>query len=78
MVKSLGPDKVIDYKKEDFTAGEIKYDIVFDAVGKLLYKNAGKMLAPGGKYITVNKGLAKSSNENLLLLLVFRHFQSLV
>ena len=26
------------------------------------------MLAPGGKYLTVNKGLAKSSNEDLLLL----------
>ena len=34
MVKSLGADRVIDYKQQDFTEDNVEYDIVFDVVGK--------------------------------------------
>lgn len=33
-VKSLGADKVIDYKNENFEELLDKYDVVFDTVGK--------------------------------------------
>ncbi|HYI33081.1 MAG TPA: NAD(P)-dependent alcohol dehydrogenase [Glaciibacter sp.] len=33
MVRSLGADHVIDYSSEDFTAGEERYDVIFDLVG---------------------------------------------
>jgi NADPH:quinone reductase-like Zn-dependent oxidoreductase len=65
MVKSIGTDSVIDYKKEDFTKGSTKYDIVFDAVGK---SSGGKRaLNKNGKYVSI-KSLTKEKTDNLLFL----------
>jgi NADPH:quinone reductase-like Zn-dependent oxidoreductase len=53
LVRSLGADQVIDYTKEDFTANGARYDLIFDAVGKLA-KSAGKQaLTPNGAYVSV-------------------------
>ena len=52
MVKSLGADRVIDYKREDFTQSEERYDIVFDTVGKSSFARAKRVLKPGGIYLT--------------------------
>ena len=51
-VKSLGADRVIDYKREDFTRSEERYDIVFDTVGKSSFSRAKRVLKPGGIYLT--------------------------
>ena len=32
MVRSIGADYVIDYKQEDFTQGEKRYDLILDIV----------------------------------------------
>lgn len=52
MVKSLGADHVIDYKKEDFTKSEEKWDIIFDAVGKSSYSKSKNVLTEDGIYLT--------------------------
>jgi NADPH:quinone reductase-like Zn-dependent oxidoreductase len=68
MVRSIGADMAIDYTKEDFTEKGEQYDIIFDAVGKISKSNSKKALKPNGTYVTVNKGLAEESIENLLFL----------
>lgn len=54
LVKSLGADKVIDYTQDQIAKGDIKYDIIFDAVGKISKAHGKKILASSGVYVTVN------------------------
>lgn len=69
LVRSLGADRVIDYTTEDFADRNERYDIVFDAVGKISKAKGKKALAPNGKYVTVDgQGIAKVSLENMLYL----------
>ena len=50
-VKDLGADKVIDYKKEDFTKSGETYDAIFDAVGKLSLFGSMKALKEEGVFL---------------------------
>jgi NADPH:quinone reductase-like Zn-dependent oxidoreductase len=50
LVKSLGADKVIDYKTQDFTKDEERYDYVFDAVDKTGFLKCKKLLKKNGIY----------------------------
>ena len=65
LVRSLGADSVIDYKKEDFTKRKERYDLIFDAVGKISKSGCKNALAPSGVFVTVNKGVSKETPENL-------------
>jgi NADPH:quinone reductase-like Zn-dependent oxidoreductase len=61
-VRSLGPDKLIDYTQEDFTAHEHgTYDYVFDAVGKTSYFRCRKLLKPSGQFFATDFGPFKSN-----------------
>jgi NADPH:quinone reductase-like Zn-dependent oxidoreductase len=58
LVKSLGADHVIDYKKQDFTQESEAYDIIFDAVGKSSFSASKNALKSGGIYMTTVPDLA--------------------
>ena len=64
LVKSLGADKIIDYKTNDFTKDNERYDFLFDAIGKSSFMKC--------KHLLTKKGLYSPSYgfENLLLLLI--------
>ena len=59
MVKSLGADKVIDYKKEDFTKSSRTYDVIFDTVGKSSVTGCKKSLKNNGFYLLTTFRLPK-------------------
>ncbi|WP_424494653.1 NAD(P)-dependent alcohol dehydrogenase [Salinimicrobium sp. GXAS 041] len=52
LVKSLGADKVIDYNQEDFTKSKLKYDIIYDSVGKSSFGKCRKVLSDNGVYLS--------------------------
>ncbi len=53
VLNNLGYDRLIDYKKENFTQNGEKYDIILDCrTNKPAYSYL-KSLSPGGKYITI-------------------------
>jgi NADPH:quinone reductase-like Zn-dependent oxidoreductase len=54
LVKSLGADRVIDHKKDDFTKDGQTYDVVFDAVGKHSFSRSRDSLKSGGSYLATD------------------------
>lgn len=51
LVKSLGADKVIDYKTEDFTKNNVQYDFVFDTIANRSFAECKPLLTKHGLYI---------------------------
>ena len=69
LVKSLGADRVIDYQHENFTEKEERYDLIFDAVGKIAKNQCKEALALNGRFVSVEgQGIAKVQTKDLLLL----------
>ncbi|WP_422934134.1 NAD(P)-dependent alcohol dehydrogenase [Sinomonas sp. P47F7] len=66
LVRSLGASELIDYTQEDFTENGKKYDVVFDAVGKLSFTSCQRSLNPNGWYLPTDGAV------NLLLIPVTR------
>ncbi|MDD2589280.1 MAG: NAD(P)-dependent alcohol dehydrogenase [Fermentimonas sp.] len=66
LIKSLGPDIVIDYQTEDFTKTDIKFSFIFDAVGKSSFKECKPLLTEKGIYISTELG---KNGENIWLAL---------
>ena len=54
LVRSLGADEVIDYLRDDFTKNGKKYDVIFDAVGKMSFGRCKGSLATNGRYVATD------------------------
>jgi NADPH:quinone reductase-like Zn-dependent oxidoreductase len=76
LVKSLGADVVIDYKKENFEKVLSGYDVVLNSLGKDALENSLKVLKPGGKLISISGppdvAFAKENGSNWFLQQVMR------
>jgi NADPH:quinone reductase-like Zn-dependent oxidoreductase len=59
MLRSIGFDHVIDYKKEDFTRNGRRYDLVLDAKTNRPLSAYTRSLNPGGIYVTVGGSIAR-------------------
>jgi NADPH:quinone reductase-like Zn-dependent oxidoreductase len=53
LVRSLGADHVVDYTRDDFTAGAARYDIILDNVGSQDFADMARVMAPGGIIVVV-------------------------
>ncbi|WP_105385857.1 NADP-dependent oxidoreductase [Neorhizobium alkalisoli] len=54
LVKSLGADVVVDYKKNDFETVLRDYDVVLNSLGKDTLEKSLRVLKPGGKLISIS------------------------
>ena len=69
LVKSLGADYVIDYQNEDFNKKEERYNLIFDAIGKITKNQCKGALALNGRFVSVEgQGIAKVQTEDLFFL----------
>jgi NADPH:quinone reductase-like Zn-dependent oxidoreductase len=62
LVRSLGADHLIDYKTQDYTAGEARYDVILDAVGNRSLSENRRVLVPDGRYVLVGGGGPDAGN----------------
>jgi alcohol dehydrogenase len=54
LVKGLGADLVVDYKKDDFEKILRDYDVVLNSQGKKTLEKSLRVLRPGGKLISIS------------------------
>lgn len=72
LVGSLGADAVLDYTTQHVPYSDVRYDCVFDAVGKrktsALKTACREALAPGGVFVSVDAGSPRITARDLELL----------
>jgi len=76
LVKRLGADVVIDYKKDDFEKVLSGYDVVLNSLGKDTLEKSLRVLKPGGKLISISgppdPDFARENGSNWFLQQVMR------
>jgi NADPH:quinone reductase-like Zn-dependent oxidoreductase len=56
LVRTIGADRVVDYKKADFTTGAERYDLIFDTVGNRSLADIRRVMKLKGIYVNVGGG----------------------
>lgn len=69
LLRSLGADRVMDYAREDFTLGDVRYDLIFDVPGNHPISACRRVLRPEGKYVLIGHEDFGASGHRLLGLL---------
>ena len=76
LVKSLGADVVVDYKKEDFTLVLRDYDVVLNSLDKVTLEKSLRVLKPGGQLISISgppdAAFARSIGASWVLRMIMR------
>jgi len=76
LVKSLGADIIIDYKKEDFETILKEYDVVLNSQDTKTLEKSLKVVKPGGKVISIagppDPDFGREINANWFLKIVFK------
>jgi NADPH:quinone reductase-like Zn-dependent oxidoreductase len=76
LVRSLGADVVIDYKKEDFSRVLRDYDVVLNSLDKVTLENSLRVLKPGGQLISISgppdAAFARSIGASWVLRMIMR------
>ena len=63
LVKSLGTDYSIDYTTTDITSLKEKFDVIFDAVGKISKSDFRKILSHNGSFVSVKSQSRPTQND---------------
>ncbi len=58
MLRGIGADHFIDFRREDFTRGIQTYDVIFDMVARSSYSGCIGRLKPNGRYLIGNPRLS--------------------
>jgi NADPH:quinone reductase-like Zn-dependent oxidoreductase len=74
VVGSLGPDRVVDYSREDFTATQDRYDLIVDNAGSASIRKLLRLLTPKGTLVVV--GSHKNPLGHLASAMAHRPFAS--
>ncbi len=56
LVRALGADHVVDYTRDDYTSGDVRYDAILDNVGNRSLAENRRVLEPDGRYVLIGGG----------------------
>lgn len=73
IARQMGADKIIDYKKEDITTIEQKYDVIIGVNGNISIFDYKKLLKPNGHYVMVG-GSGKQIFQGMIVGPIFSIF----
>jgi NADPH:quinone reductase-like Zn-dependent oxidoreductase len=62
LVESIGADHVIDYTRDDFAHGAVRYDLVFDLVGNRSLTECRRALTPTGTLVLSGGGVSSGGS----------------